>query len=66
MITMVNTTLGNTDVKTITFSMYPNPAHDVVNLKFTEHGSINIKVYSALGSLVMTQQKETQNNKVIN
>jgi len=57
-------TLGIKDVKDTDFAMYPNPAKDIVNLKFKQpqNNSITVKAYNIQGKLVLSSNLQLLNN----
>lgn len=51
--------------KDASFSVYPNPAKDVLNVQFDNNGNTVIEVYDALGNMVYTAET-SQDHAVIN
>lgn len=59
-------TLNNKEFDINTFSLYPNPTTDLVNLKFGQtNKTINVNIYDLQGKLVLqTLNNTTQNNRL--
>jgi len=59
-------TLTLEDKNILNFTLYPNPAKNVVNLKFNSATSsiLDIRIYNILGSLILTERADVQSNIV--
>lgn len=56
-------TLGVSTTKLATFTLYPNPASDQINISNLDGGSYKITIYDMLGRLIQSDVKEILDNE---
>jgi len=57
--------VSNFDVEE-SFSMYPNPAKDILNIRFKNSvNDINVSIYDSLGKLVYNKETRLINSKCV-
>jgi len=61
-----DTTLSLDENGFVNFKLYPNPAGNTVNLKFSSaiSGFLDVKIYNILGSLILAERADIQNNSI--
>ncbi len=58
-------TLSVSDLSLNQFQIYPNPAREIVNIKFNNgNDDINLNIYDIFGKLVLNNRGELQNNTI--
>ncbi|GAA3653588.1 T9SS type A sorting domain-containing protein [Flavivirga jejuensis] len=60
------TTLSNTDLINQSFLVFPNPANDIVELRFNKNISskVNVSVYNIQGKLILNSEEEPYNKTI--
>ena len=51
--------LNTTDNETLTFSVYPNPSSDIINISLTQLDNYTFKIFDVLGNTIFTENKNT-------